>query len=96
MHNLELVLPIDVKYNKNKNASNDCSQELFDFAIFDVVISSAIKVRASIIDDGFGKIKKAQEKQKRDFDRRHLSKAEIHADDNLFIVDLMAVSKYFQ
>ena len=56
-------------------------QEPFDFATFDAVFSSATKVRASIADDAAENIKTAQEKQKRDYDRRHLSKTEIRVDD---------------
>ena len=70
----EPVLPSDVKYNLKKNRNSDADQEPFDFATFDVVLSSATKVRASIIDDVSYNNKKAQEKQKRDFDRRHCQK----------------------
>lgn len=87
MYNRDLVLPIDVKYNWNKNGNNYGDQELFNFATFDVVISSATKLRASIIDDVSGNIKKAQAKQKRYFDCRNLPKAEIHVDDTVLLFE---------
>ena len=64
-YNSEVVLPLDVKYNLNKNGNSDGDQEPLDFATFDVL---SLATKASlIIDDVSGKIKKGQEKQKRDF-----------------------------
>ena len=34
-YNSEVVLPLDVKYNLNKNGNSDGDQEPLDFATFD-------------------------------------------------------------
>ena len=64
MYNREPLLPTDVKCNLNKNGNSNGNQGLFDFAIFDVVLSSATKVRASVIDDLSGNIRKSPKKNK--------------------------------
>lgn len=57
-YNSEVVLPLDVKYNLNKNGNSDGDQEPLDFATFDVL---SLATKASlIIDDVSGKMKKAK------------------------------------
>ena len=80
LHNREPALPIDVKHNlyrEKEGEVEDGNQEQFDLEYFDAVFKSATKVRASIKDDAAENIKAAQKKQKRDYDRRHMSNPEI-------------------
>ena len=44
-------------------------------------LNQATKVKTSIKDDAAENIKSAQKKQKRDYDRRHMSNLEIRVDD---------------
>ena len=89
MYNREPVFPIDVKHNLDKdeikereNREGDGDEEQpFNLKCFDGIFSSATKVQTTISDDAAGNIKAAQKKQKRDCDRRHMSKTEIKVDD---------------
>ena len=77
-------MPIDVKHNLDREKEGeieDENQEPFDLEYFDAVFKSATKVRTSIKDDAAENIKAAQKKQKRDYDRRHMSNPEISVDD---------------
>ena len=83
LYNREPVLPIDVKHNLDREKEGeieDENQELFDLEYFDAVFKSATKVRTSIKDDSAENIKDEQKKQKRDYDRRHMSNPAITVD----------------
>ena len=89
MYNREPVLPIDVKHNLDKDESKEREnregdgdeEQPFNLDFFDAIFSSATKVRTTIAHDAADNIKAAQKKQKRDYDRRHMSKTEIKVDD---------------
>ena len=89
MYNHEPVFPVGVKHNldkdkskERKNRERDGDEEQpFDLDFFDATFSSATKVRTTIADDAADNIKAAHKKQKRDYDRRHMSKTEINVDD---------------
>ena len=88
LYSHEPVLPIDVKHNldwEKEGEIEDENQEPFDLEYFDAVFKSATKVRTSIKDDAAENIKAAQKKQKRDYDRRHMSNSEIRVDDMVFM-----------
>ena len=88
LYNREPVLPIDVKHNLDREKEGeieDENQEPFDLEYFDAVFKSATKVRTSIKDDAAENIKAAQKKQKRDYDRRHVSNSEIRVDDMMLM-----------
>ena len=87
------VLPIDVKHNLDKDESKEWEnregdgdeEQPFNLDFFDAIFSSATKVRTTIADDAAHNIKAAQKKQKRDSDRRHISKTEIKVDNILLL-----------
>ena len=89
MYNREPVLSIDVKHNLDKDESKEReiregdgdAEQPFDLDFFDAIFSSATKVRTTIAADAVDNIKAAHKKQKRDYDRRHMSKTEINVDD---------------
>ena len=84
LYNREPVLPTDVKHNLDREKEGeieDENQEPFDLEYFNAIFKSATKVRISIKDDAAENIKAAQKKQKRDYDRRHMSNPEIRVDD---------------
>ena len=62
MQNREPVLPIDFKYNLDKNENCNFSEEPFDFGTFDAVFSSANKFRVLIFDNASENLKKSREK----------------------------------
>ena len=72
MYNSEPVLPIDVKYNLDKdegkereNREGDGDEEQpFDLDFFDAIFLSATKIRTTIADDAADNIKAAQKKTK--------------------------------
>ena len=64
----DAVLPIDVKHQLSVT-DNFNDNEPFDMEMFDAVLASVINIRT---DDAEENIKKAQNKQKRDYDRRYL------------------------
>ena len=52
---------------------------------FEAVLASAVKIRGGIIEEAGGNIKNVQEKQKRDYDRRHLSNTDIRIGDPVLL-----------
>ena len=83
-YNREPALPIDIKHNLYREKEGEVeygNQEPFDPEYFGAVFKSATKVRASIKDHAADNIKAAQKKQKRYYDRRHMSNPEIRIDD---------------
>ena len=83
LYNRESVLPIDVKHNLDREKEGEIEdehQEPFDLEYFDAVFKSATKVRTSIKDDAAENIKAVKKKQKRDYDRTHMSNPEISVD----------------
>ena len=89
MYNREPVLPIDVKHNLDKDESKEREnrggdwdeEQPFDLDFFYAIFSSATKFKTTIADDAADNIKAAQKKQKRDYDRTHMSKTEIKVDE---------------
>ena len=84
LYNREPALPINLKHNLDREKEGeieDENQEPFDLEYFDPVFKSATKVRTSIKDDAAENIKAAQKKQKRDYNRRHMSNPEPRVDD---------------
>ena len=73
------------------NENGNAVQELFDFATFDAVFSSATNVRALIIDNASENVKKAQGRKKLNFNRRHLSNIEICV-SNTFLLSMVSYS----
>ena len=59
--------------------------EPFDKETFDAVLASATRIRQDIHNDASININKAQKKQKKDFDRRHLSASGIKVGDNVLL-----------
>ena len=84
MYNRDPILPIDVKHRLVKEIDVN-SDEPFDVEVFDTVLKSASSIRNSIAGDASKNIKNAQQKQKRDFDKTHLSKTEISAGDTVLL-----------
>ena len=76
MYNREPVLPVDLKYGLNFEPANSYDGP-FDQDIFEAVFESANTIRVDIHEATVRNIKKAQEEQKRDFDRRHLSSTNV-------------------
>ena len=76
MYNREQVLPVDLKNGLNSEPVN--LSEPLDQDMFAAVFSTANTIRDRIHEAAGGNMKKAQEKQKRDFDHRHLSYATVN------------------
>ena len=82
MYNRDPVLPIDVKHNLLPCGEG---QDPFDKETFDAALSTALKIREAVTDEVAENIKKTQKKQKRDFDRRHLSGPGIRVGDAVLL-----------
>ena len=76
MYNQEPVLPVDLKYGLNFELSSSYDGP-FDQDMFEAVFASANTIRVDIHEAAGRKIKKGEEKQKRDFDRWHLSQTNV-------------------
>ena len=76
MYNQEPVLPVDLKYGLNSELSSSYDGP-FDQDMFEAVFASANTFRVGIHEATGRKIKKGEEKQKRDFDRWHLSQTNV-------------------
>ena len=83
MYNREPVLPVNLKYGLNPEPAS--SSDPFDQDMFEAVLSSANTIRADIHEAAGRNIKKAQEKQKRDYVRRHLSSTKVKAGDKALL-----------
>ena len=70
MYNREPTLPIDVKYSLVDIDGNE-SECAFDKKTLDPVLTSTISMRANIHQTAGENIWWAQEKQRRDYNRRH-------------------------
>ena len=85
MYNRDAVLPIDVKHKLSVTDNFD-DNEPFDMEMFDAVLASVIDIRTEIHYHAEENIKKVQNKQKRNYDRRHLCSADdIHVGDAVLL-----------
>ena len=69
MYNRHPVLPIDIKYNLN-SASVGAESD-FDLDTFNSILSATLSLRDEKHKEASKNIKKAQEKQQKDYNRRH-------------------------
>ena len=69
-YNREPTLPINVKYNVVDTEENQ-SEHPFDKETFDAVFTTAISMRANLHQTTDENICSPQEKQRRDYNRRH-------------------------
>ena len=84
MYNREPVLPVDLKYGLNSEPASSYDGP-FHQDIFEAVLASAKTIRVDIPEAAGRNIKKAQEKQKRDFDRLHLSSTNVKVGDRVLL-----------
>ena len=83
MYNREPVLPIDLRYDLH--AENTDLNEAFEKVMFEAVMKSANAIREEVLEAATANIKKAQEKQKRDYDSRHKSSFAIKLGDSVLL-----------
>ena len=83
INNRDPVLPIDVKFSLVDRKVNET--EVFDEETFEAILVSDTRIRGEIHESVTSNIRKAQDKQKKDFDRRHLSNSEIKVEDLIFL-----------
>ena len=64
-------MPIDIKYNLVKESYDNTVDEPYDYETFRAVLNSSSKIREVTHDKASQNIKKAQEKQQKDYNKRH-------------------------
>ena len=64
-------MPIDIKYNLVKESYDNTVDEPYDYETFRPVLNSSSKIREVTHDKASQNIKKAQEKQQKDYNKRH-------------------------
>ena len=84
MYNREPVLPVDLKNGLNSELASSYDG-LSDQDRFEAVFASANTIRVDIHEAARRNIKKAQEKQKHDFDYRHLSSINVKVGDRILL-----------
>ena len=84
MYNREPVLPVDLKYGLNSEPPSS-DDSLFDQDMFEAVFASANTIRVDIHEAAGRNIKKTQEKQKRNFDCRHVSSTNVKVGDSILL-----------
>ena len=84
MCNREPVLPIDLKYRLNSEPASSYDGPS-DQDMFEALFASANTIKIDIHEAAGRNIKKAQEKQKRDFDCRHLSSTNVKVGDRVLL-----------
>ena len=65
------TLPIDIKYNLVKESYDNTVDDPYDYETFRAVLNSSSKIREVTQDKASQNIKKAQEKQQKDYNKRH-------------------------
>lgn len=68
LYNRHPTLPIDIRYNFTNNEGN---KNPYDYDTFQSVLHSALSIREATHNQASCNIKKAQEKQQRDYNNRH-------------------------
>lgn len=72
MYNRHPTLPIDVKYDLIKEPTDGGDgDDPYDFEMFRELLASSSKLREATHDDANENIKKAQQKQQKDYNKRH-------------------------
>lgn len=83
VHNQESVSPADLKYGRNSEPAE--LSELFDQYMFEFILSTTNAMRDEIHEATGTNIEKARAKQKRDFDRRHLSSSTVSFENGVLL-----------
>ena len=84
MYSRETTLPIDVKYILVGIEGNE-SEHPFDKETFDVVLTTAISMRANTLQTTGENIYSAQEKQRHNYNRRHQVPNKIKVGQKVFL-----------
>jgi hypothetical protein len=84
MYNRKPILPIDVKHDHSATKALD-PNEPFDMDTFQAVLDSTSAIREKIFTKVEQNISQAQQKQKRDYDRRHQSSNVISVGDKVLL-----------
>ena len=71
LYNRHPTLPIDIKYNLVKESYDNTVDEPYDYETLRAVLNSSLKIREVTHDKASQNIKKAQEKQQKDYNKRH-------------------------
>ena len=69
LYNRHPTLPIDIKYNLVKESYDNSVDESYDYETFRAVLNSSSKIREVTHDKASQNIKKAQEKQQKDYNK---------------------------
>ena len=85
MYNREPILPIDVKYNFDQQGEVYDDTFPFDQETFDAIFSSALNLRRGVHATAEQNISKAQEKQRRDYNRRHTLPTTIKCEEKVWL-----------
>ena len=84
MYNREPILPIDIQYHPNLTDNGD-DNDPFNTETFETIISTTLSLRKGAHENAGANILKAQEKQQRDYNRRHVLPASIKAKDKVWL-----------
>ena len=83
IYNRDTVLPIDIKFSLAEREVNET--EVFDEETFEAILTFSTRIRREIHQSTTSNIRKAQDKQKKDFNRRNLSNSEIKVGDHILL-----------
>ena len=84
MYNRKPVLPVDIQYNLDdtENAEND---DPFNMEVFNTILSSTLSLREEAHQEASKNIVKAQEKQQKDYNRRHTGPTSFKIKDKVWL-----------
>ena len=71
IHNRHPVLPVDIKYSLNGTDETSENDQPFNMEVFNAILSSTLSLREEAHQEASKNIAKAQEKQQKDYNRRH-------------------------
>ena len=85
MYNRRPVLPVDIKYNLNGTDETSENDQPFNMEVFNAILSSTLSLREEAHQEASKNIAKAQEKQQKDYNRRHTVPTSLKTKDKVWL-----------
>ena len=85
MYNRHPVLPVDIKYSLNGTDETSENDQPFNMEVFDAILSSTLSLREEAHQEASKNIAEAQEKQQKDYNRRHTVPTSLNIKDKVWL-----------
>ena len=85
MYNRHPVLLVDIKYSLNGTDETSENDQPFNMEVFNAILSSTLSLREESHQEASKNIAKAQEKQQKDYNRRHTVPTSLKIKDKIWL-----------